>query len=1175
MVTRLLYLSGLLCLLIATGVQAQQLKVVAETESFKDYELINDKLSILSPYGVTVPVVKGTPQYQVLEQSVIDVDIPITPEKAAVLALSDLSSPLIESSQPANDRGKMVSSLNINIVRTGEDNAKVLRKLRLRVYKTGDKATPSTTVAKLASNHPLSSGIWYKIPVDKNGIYELSSEYLSGLGIDINSINPRNIQIWGTDGYQLPEANNEQRSEFTQIPILVQGENDGNFNAGDRVLFYGNSPHKVLRDENEFSHQIHPYSNQRFIFLTIGQQEGDRLSAVNNSLSSSRNISTFYDFIWKDEELYKAEEKIKSGRYWLGQRFNASSNGVLTTVLRDTIAGISQNPEVRISGQFVGRSENNNSFNIQLNGESAATLTIPSISGGYNSSEGTAGVSRSFSTSINPVVQNGRLEVEASFNHNESNSTGFVDWLRIVVERNLEAKNNRLFFYSPADGASDEIVRYQLSGFSQEPVVMDVTEVTSPKLLSVSGSGSNYTFNYYSGNNLQLIAQSNFYTPAEGEEIDTPNLHGISEYPDYIIVTADDFLQSAQELADYRANNDGLTPVVVTQKQILNEFSGGAVDPSAIRDYVKFLYDRAMAAGQTLPRYLLLFGDATFDYKNIMEDGFTNHVITYQSKESLGRISSFATDDFFGFLDDHEGEIGSGSTGNTELLDVGLGRISSQTKEEAAIAVQKIKAYEDPANTGLWQNLFTFAADDDFPDVERNRDLHVLNADETAHRMNIIEPGIRLKKVYEFAYPEEITGSGRQIPGATDEFMNSMNNGTLVLNYSGHGNEQTLSDEELFTSDMIPSLTNEDKLAVLVTATCQFGRYDDIDAQSGAEKLFFAENGGVVAAFTTTRVVFTGPGISTGNNFGLNVALSQHMLGRDNDGSALRMGDIYRNSKNAMIGGSLIVSSRNSKKFILIGDPATKFRLPENQASLNTINDYTEAGEDTTLNVRALDQVTLTGQVTDQENNILTGYSGEATITVLDAPRSVSLPVTRNWVAENRCYLKNRSFVEDCSYQVENDVLFKGKAAVENGTFISSFVVPKDINYSSGTGRIIFFTDANGSTAGGSFAKINFNGINPKADSLNDGKGPALNVFLNDERFVNGSLINSSPNLIIELEDQSGINTTGTGVGHEIIATIDTKPQQSFVLNDFYEGSLDDYTRGRIEYPLDQLPEGS
>ncbi|MAL19116.1 MAG: hypothetical protein CL670_05565 [Balneola sp.] len=1172
MLNRLLFISSLLCLLIAQGVNAQQLKVVAETSSFTDYEFVNDDLKIMSSYGLTVPVSGNSPRYQILEQAVSTLNSTVSQEKAAVLALSSTNQPLIETSEPGVYRGNKVSSLSINIARHGERETLVLRKLRLRVYKEGDQVLPKQNRSKALSTSLFETGTWYKIPVTQSAIYQLDADYMESLGIDISSIDPRNIQLWGTNGYQLPELNSASRPELSQLPIIVEGQNDGVFNTNDRVLFYGNSPHQILRDSLDFSHQIHPYSNQNFVFLTIGDEAGSRLSVSNNNISPSRTITTFSDFIWKDEELYKSEDRIKSGRYWFGRRFEATSNGTPITVFSDTLPGILEDEPLTVEGQFVSRSTRSSSFDISLNEVEIADINIRSLrcnncSSCYNCSEGESGVANSFSTSITPSIQNGVIEASATYNHTESNSTGFLDWFRIVVQRELQAKNNRLFFYSPADGSSSELGQYRLTGFDSQPTVLDVTDPTSPKLLGSTGSNGTFSVNYRTGNDLRFIAQSTFNQPAAGQPVEAQNLRGITEYPDYIIVVAEEFLEYAEELAAYRADKDGLTPVVVTQEQILNEFSSGVLDPSAIRDYTKFLYDRALNDGQIPPKYLLLFGDATYDYKDIINNSFTNYIVTYQSSESLERTRSYATDDFFGFLDDDEGALGAGNTNNSHLLDIGLGRIPAQNRSEAATAIQKIKIYEDPSNTGSWQNLISFAADDDFPDVDRNRDLHVLNADESAERMNIIEPGLRIKKIYEFAYPEEITGSGRQIPGATEEFISTLNNGTLVMNYSGHGNEQTLSDEELFLTDYIPNLTNKNYLAVLVTATCQFGRYDDIDAQSGAEQLFFAENGGVIGAFTTTRVVYTGSGIQSNNNFGLNVALSQRMVERNSDGTPLRLGDIYTRTKNSLINGIPVVSSRNSKKFILVGDPATRFRLPEQQAELTSINGFSDTDQDTTLTIRALDQVSLTGQIRDLAGNALPNYSGEATVTVMDARRNVPLPSDREWVAEERCNLT------DCSYDVENDVLFRGKAAVSNGQFTSSFIVPKDISFSDDNGRIIFFANNNGTTAGGSFTKVNFNGVNENA--VDDGNGPKLDIFLNDQRFVNGNLVNGSPNLIIELEDQSGINTTGTGVGHEIIATIDTKPQQSFVLNDFYEGSLNDFTRGRIEYPLDQLPEGS
>lgn len=1169
MLNKLLFYGGLLCLFFVGTAQGRQLKVVAETNSFTDYEFVNMDHKLIPAIGISVPTSENSIPYQILEQNIVSVKESISPERALVLSLQRTDSPLIERSEKGIQRGTTVLPISINITRYNDDELLITEYLKLRIYKNSSPIAKTISSSSISNVGLFASGTWYKIPVKETGIYEIKTEYLEELGLNPSSIDPNFIQIWSTAGNPLPEANNMARPQLTQLPIIVQGANDGSFDEQDRIIYYGNSPNSIMRHNGVYSHSVHPYSNYNYVFLTVGSEQGLRLTENSITGNPTRIVDSFKDLIWIEEELYKVEERIKSGKNWLGKQFPASSDGVFQPIFADTIPGLSSIETLEISGQFVNRSTSSASFNIRMNGSNIQSLFIPA-SGSYTSSEGRAGVSSSFSTTAPAPSNTNILNFEAAYDHNATGSTGFFDWLTITATRTLQAENGRLLFFSPEDGANNEITEYLLSGFNETPLVLEVSDPTTPTLLNISEQNDAYSFTHFSGLDQKYIAQTNFFIPEPGKIVLNQNLKGLSSYPEYVIITAEDYLSQARDLAEYRELEDGLTPIVVTQDQIVNEFSGGLNDPAAIRDYLKFLYDRALSNGREPPKYVLLFGDTTFDYKGIIDGDQTNYVMTYQSDESLHRTESYATDDFFGFLDDVEGEMdvnGSGVTPSNYLLDIGVGRIPAQTQSEAATAVQKIKTYEDPSTHGNWQNLFTFAADDDFPDVELNRDLHVLNADETANLMNIYEPGVRLNKIYQFAYNEEITGAGRRIPGASQAFINAFNQGTLVINYSGHGNEQTLSDEQLFVSESIPNLTNNNKLSVLVTATCQFGRYDDNVSQSGAEKLLFAENGGVISAFTTTRVVYTGAGISSRNNFGLNVVLSQKMVERDQNNLALRFGDIFMNTKNTLLNGSPIITSRNSKKFIFLGDPAGKFQLPVQKTQITSINDYTESGQDTVITIKGLDTVTLNGQMNDFSGNLISDFSGQADLTVYDAERSVPLPSNRNWVQEDRCFL------EDCRYTVENDVLFKGKAAVQNGRFTSTFVVPKDISFSDSAGRIVIYANDDRFTAGGSFTKLRFNGINENA--VNDGRGPDMDIYLNDDRFVNGNLVNDSPNLIIELEDPSGINTTGTGVGHEMIATINTEPEQTFVLNDFYEGDIDDFTKGRIEYPLDDLDNGS
>lgn len=1164
---------GLFVFIYSDSLIAQRVNVTAETDSFTDYELVNDSDRIFPPYQLLIPVVNSEPAFKILEQSIVEIDRSLSESEISAAFISSNEVNVIEVAGIGVYRGYKKAQVLFHRVRYTPESLLVTKKLKVRVYKNdGDKV--SSPKKRIFTDSPLSSGTWYKIPVRENNIYKLDSNYLSDLGINVGSIDPRNIQLWGTNGFQLPELSGASRPSLTEIPIIVEGENDGSFDSNDRVIFYGNSPHQVLRNQDKFVHNLHPYSDVKYVFLTVTNGNGLRLNPSNNGLNPTSTINSFTDFLWKDEELTKPEDKFKSGRYWLGQSIPSTQSNVPVSIFRDTLVGVSSPLNINVTARLYARSEALITFDTDLNNVDVAQNNVFSLSStnssrGYNGSEGPAASPYNINEDITISVTDGILDLTTSVTHRQQNSVAFVDWVRLTFERSLTADSNRLLFYTNNDTIPPEEVTYRLNGFSTDPYIMDVTDPSSPSLLQYSTSGSNIDVNYFQNSGRTIIAQSVFPTPAPGEKIVNQNLTGIVDYPDYIVVTSEELKNEALELTNYR-NQQGLSPVLVTQSEIFNEFSGGTKDPTAIRDYVKFLWERAISAGETEPQYLLLFGDTTYDTKGIIENALTNHVLTYQSQQSTVRATgsgggTFGTDDFFGYLDDNEGDIGSGNTENSFLMDIGIGRITAQTSTEASNFIDKIKRYEAKSNAGEWQNLFTFAADDDFPDQNRNRDIHTINADVSAEMMSLNEPGIRLKKIYEFSYPAEITGAGRQIPEATEDFLRAVNNGTLVLNYSGHGNEQTLSDEELFLSEYITGFTNTDKLCVLVTATCQFGRYDDTSDQSGAERFVSANNGGGIASFTTTRVVYTNSSVSSNNNFGLNLALSQRMSERKSDGTPKRLGDIMRETKNSIVGGgtSRVGSSTNNKKFVLLGDPATIFKLPSQKAVVTSINGIDVLNQDTTVTLRALDQVTLSGVIEASDGQVDNSYTGELVLSIFDARRKVSLP-EREW----NCVLNG-----DCTYNVETDLLFKGKVSVQHGVFEQTFIVPKDISTSSENGRVVLYAKGANQYAGGAYTDLTFDGVNPEA--VNDGTGPSMNIYLNDEKFVNGNLVSDSPKLIVELQDNSGINTTGTGVGHEIIATIDTKPTQTFILNEFYEGNLNDFSGGRIEYPLDQLPEGN
>lgn len=1165
----------LLLVIFSMPLVAQDLRVISKTDEFIDYEFMNENLTITAPDYLMVPWDNGEARYRILEQEIVPVTVDSSrlhyAQQPDHYQIADRRTPIVEIGDPGHIRGSMRAPLTIHIARQNESGSKtfqVIRRLRVRVYSNESapakyKEAPATTDT---DDSPLASGEWYKIPIPDDNLYYLDSDYLNDLGIDVPTIDPRNLQLWTTNGYELPHMNSAPRPELTQVPIIVEDESDGSFDDQDRVLFYANGPDRYYYDDQleQFEHRLHPFANRNYVFLTLGSENGRRLSTTEPVGTATREVREFRDFRWLEEDLEKSESRIKSGTQWFGQGFDPSSSPA-QTIFSDTLAGFQSGSDIRLTLSMAARSTVNSNFNFSVNGyTSLSPLFINSINSLTDATGLSARVNERTYTIEGFSLDNDIITINATFNNTRNDSRGWVDWIHLRADRALHANNDQLRFHPP-DDADGSPVRYLLDGFDEEPIVLDITDPVAPVRLHVNEDDEYFTVTHSSERHRQLIAATRFVTPPSGESIPNQNIHNPSGYPDYVIITDEDFREEARRLADYREEHDGLTPVIVSQSQIFNEFNGGVPDFVALRDYVKHLYDRATDAGQKRPEYLLMFGGTTYDYKGVIHNPpMQNHVFTYQSEESISRTSSYGSDDFFGFMGDDEGTWPRSRTSDdpVNLLDIGVGRLSIQSVEDARLLVDKIQAYEDPRNRGDWQSLFTFIADDDVAGRNNDRDLHILNADGTADVIDKDATGIRLEKIYQISYPFEFTSAGQRVPQATQAMIDRINDGTLVFNFSGHGAEQFITDQRLFTAEDIPRLNNLDRLSIMVTATCSFGRFDDTDENSGAEKMLLYQDGGLIATFTTTRVVYTSRDPSS-LNFGLNIALTREMTRRDSDGRPQRLGDIFRKTKITPVG-----SDFNARKFILLGDPAMRLGLPESQLDITHINGN-EIHTDSLFDLRALDKVSISGQVAHSDGAVNTSFDGEANVRVLDAERLVSYP-ERDWVTAGNCYLDN------CGYFVQNDALFNGRVSVSAGEFNSEFIIPKDVAYSNDPGRIQVYARERDSEAVGSNSNFRISGRNPDAEDTR--AGPDIDIYMNDEMFTDGGIVNDAPRLIVILEDDAGINTTGAGVGHEIVAIIenqdDETDRRTVSLNEFYQSNLDDFTSGRIEYPLDGLEEG-
>ena len=541
------------------------------------------------------------------------------------------------------------------------------------------------------------------------------------------------------------------------------------------------------------------------------------------------------------------------------------------------------------------------------------------------------------------------------------------------------------------------------------------------------------------------------------------------------------------------------------------------------------LYDRASSENE-IPRYLLLFGDGSYDNKS-NDINNTNFILTYQSENSINPAYSFVTDDFFGLLDDNEG-------GATGLLDVGIGRFPVKSVEEAQSMIDKVLNYTNVNTMGDWRNSLCFIADDE------DNNIHMKNANALTTLIDTTYPEYIIEKIFLDAYPQISTPNGERYPEVNTAINNKINKGTLIINYIGHGNELKLAHENILGINDIASWENMDKLPLFITATCEFSRFDDIGRNSSGEitqptsageHILLNQNGGGIALLSTTRLVYSDL------NFILNQNFYKYVFQRDKN---YRLGDVLRLTK--IISGA----SHNKRNFTLLGDPALQLAYPKNIIITDSIN-----GKNISVNIdtlKALSQVKISGYIEASNGIRLNDFNGTISPVVFDKVTTLST-------------LSNDG-TPKMNFDVQNNILYKGKASVTNGNFSFTFIIPKDISYNLGFGKISYYAHNNNYDAHGYCKNILIGG---SADSLiTDNRGPSINLYMNNKNFVFGGITDENPILLAFVKDGYGINTVGSGIGHDITAILDNNPSNLIVLNDYYESDINSYRSGKIEYQL-------
>lgn len=966
------------------------------------------------------------------------------------------------------------------------------------------------------ANSVLAAGRWVKAQTNQSGIHQITFTALKSMGFQ----SPQKVKIFGFPPGKLPQMNSTPAPDDLMQYRIWQTKDK---QRDDCYLIYipGSVTWEYDPVSKSFIHNINQYARGlSFLYLS---EDIATFQPVTVTPSITENpsviVNEFDDLAFFEEEEYNL---IETGSRWFSNLLSPNTTFQRTFKFQNHII----NEPIKITLSAAGRCELSSSLSLSANNTLVGTMNFAPYS---NFTE--ADYADLKENVFSKTIEGDDLSLSLKYNAT-ANGKCWLDFIRMQTRRKLLMQSGQMTFCDSRSVGPANVAEFQMGNASSGLKIWNITSPMKPIEIQSSTTANILSFKVLTDSLKRFIAfdpLADFPGIEKTEEVNNQNLHGLST-PDMVIITSQDFKSEAGRLAQYHRQNSGLEVSVVNVPQIFNEFSGGIADVTAIRNFVRLIYRKSLNNNTSKLKYLLLFGKGTYDNVHPLTNENPCFVPTWQSESSLNPATSFVSDDFFGLLGEDEG-------GQKGIVDIGIGRIPCVNIAEAKVAVDKILHYGTASTMGEWRNIVCFIGDDE------DNNIHVSDSEQLANFVNHNYPAFYTDKIYFDAFKEETTPEKRY-PGVNKALNNRVKEGALIINYVGHANEEGLAHEKILTISDIDNWSNVDKLPVFVTATCEFSRWDFKNKQSAGEHVLFNKIGGGVALFSTTRLVYSS------SNYEMNKSFFKYVFEADKDGNNLRMGDIIRLAKSEL-GGSV-----NAAKFALLGDPALQISYPQFKVKTLEINE--QPIEQLTDTLKPLSIVSVWGVIQDITGAKITGYNGVLFPTVFDKPTKVST--------------LGNSGQTPFSYSIQNSILFKGNVKVTNGEFTYSFKIPKEINYRIGNGLIRYYSNDAITDANGSFTALKLGGSPNTA--TNDVTGPAVRLFLDDENFKQGDQVSKAPLLIAYLDDESGINTSGSGIGHDITVILDDKTDKLMVLNDYFQSVQDSYKRGKVLFQLPDLGDG-
>jgi len=997
---------------------------------------------------------------------------------------------------------------------------------------TANHITAQAAKDNYASSSVLSSGVWFKTAMLKDGIYRIDYSKLKQLGID----DPLNTTIYANNSGQLSYYNDDPKpDDLREMALCFVKGSDGIFNEGDYLLFYGQSTGrwKYNSSAGEYDFIRHNYSDTAFCFITEGITPGRKIAVLEEPAGSPGYFSSESDALFIHEK--ESVNLLKSGREWYQPV--SSINGI---TINPGFTKLVTNEKIKTRIRVLAHAPVSTIFRFYEGELPQKSLQVQAVN--MYTTTGTYAQISDSSASITPVSSSPVFEIKF-YNNGESFASGWLDFVKLQGRKENHFDGTTSYYTDSRSVAPGQITEFTVTATANDPVIWDISDPINPGIISYTKNGDNIKFKALTDTirSFVIFDGSDFLTPEiNSSPVKNQDLHG-SAPADMIIVTHPLFKEYADRLADLHLSKSDLVSLVITPEEIYNEFSGGVPDIVAIRNFLRMKYIKQTGTQHPL-KYLLLFGDGSFENKTLPPKN-PNFIPTYQSQNSNIWVSSFTSDDFYGLLEDGEGEADG-----TE--DIGIGRLPVADTLQAGIVISKIIRYLDRANTGDWKNIICMVADDE------DGNTHMSDAEGLSLLLRDSVPAYTVDKIYLDAFKQVTSVNGQSYPDVVKAINNRINAGCLIFNYLGHGSENGLAHERVVKTEDINSWGNGARLPLFITATCEFSRFDDTvldeitgeltGKMSAGEKVLLNENGGGIALMSTTRVVYSAP------NYFLNKNIYNYAFDRDSSGNALRLGDIIRLAKRSSGSGS------NKRNFSLLGDPALQLAYPwHGRVVTDSINHVSVTSE--TDSLKALSTVTISGHIEDNSGLPINNFDGVVSPVVFDKVSTI------NTLANDGG--------QTMQFEIRNNILFSGNTKATGGKFSFTFIVPRDINYSYGPGMISYYAADQNADMNGYYPDVIVGGF---AESIvSDTTGPYISLFMNDTLFRNGGITDSNPRILAIIEDNAGINTTGSGIGHDVTAYLDNDRNKSFVLNNYFENDFDNYKRGKILYDLYDLEEGS